>query len=93
MRLFWVAAVLAAAAFASYGQEHKKFKDDSEVPRINIADARKAFDAGTALFVDARSLDVYKEEHIKGAIDVPFGAPEKQVEAIPKGKTIIVYCS
>jgi hypothetical protein len=93
MRLFWVAVVLAATAFASYGQEHRKFKDDTEVPRINIADARKAFDAGTALFVDARSLDVYREEHIKGAIDVPFGGPDKQVEAIPKGKTIIVYCS
>jgi hypothetical protein len=93
MRVIWIAIVLAGAAFASYGQEHKKFKDDTEVPRINIADARKAFDAGSALFVDARSLDVYKEEHIKGAIDVPFGAPEKQVDAIPKGRTIIVYCS
>ena len=93
MRLFWVAVVLAAAAFASYGQDHKKFKDDTEVPRISMDEARKAFDEKTATFVDARSLDVYKEEHIKGAIDVPFGAPDKQVDAIPKGKTIIVYCS
>ena len=93
MRVIWVAVVLAAAALASYGQEHKKFKDDTEVPRISMDEAKKAFDAGTATFVDARSLDVYKEDHIKGAIDVPFGAPDKQVDAIPKGKTIIVYCS
>lgn len=93
MKVFWIALVLAAAAFASYGQDHKKFKDDSEVPRISMEDAKKAFDAGSATFVDARSLDIYKEEHIKGAIDVPFGAPEKQVDSIPKGKTIIVYCS
>jgi 3-mercaptopyruvate sulfurtransferase SseA len=93
MRIVWVAAVLAAAAFASYGQEYKKFKDDTEVPRITLEDAKKAFDNNSALFVDARSLDVYKQEHITGAIDVPFGAPESQVDSIPKGKTIIVYCT
>ena len=93
MRVIWLAALFAAMALVSYGQEHKKFKDDSEVPRIGIVEAKKAFDANSALFVDARSLDVYKDEHIPGAIDVPYGAPDKQVEAIPKGKTIIVYCS
>ena len=70
----------------------KKFADDSEVPRISIEDAKKAFDDGSAVFVDARSVEAYKEEHIKGALIIE-GAEPNRFDALPKGKKIIVYCS
>ena len=93
MKLVFTTVLLMIAAAVAAAQDSKKFKSDADVPRIEIADAKKAFDANSVLFVDARSLDVYNDEHITGAIDVPYGAPEKQVDSIPKGKTIIVYCS
>jgi predicted sulfurtransferase len=99
MRLVILAFFLTLANLASCGQtqnqapEYKKFATDAEVPRIVIEDAKKAFDDNSAVFVDARSLDQYKLEHIKGAIDVPYGAPDSEVEKVPKGKKIIVYCT
>lgn len=94
MKLFFITLFVAFASMSSCGQtEYKKFQNDSEVPRVSIEDAKKDFDGGNVLFVDARSPDVYKQEHIKGAINVSYGAPDSEVEKIPKGKKIIVYCT
>jgi len=41
---------------------------------------------------DARSRDNYKENHIKGAISIPFSSTDN-FDSLPKGKKIIVYCS
>ena len=68
-------------------------KADEEAPRITLADAKKAFDAGNALFVDTRYADGYKLEHVKGAINIPANEIETRYSEIPKGKTIIAYCS
>jgi rhodanese-related sulfurtransferase len=93
IRLFLIALLSAFTAMSSCAQDdHKKFKNDSEVPRITVEDAKKLFDEG-ALFIDARSPDQYKIEHIKGAINVVHGAPDSEIEKVPKGKKIIVYCS
>ena len=73
--------------------EYKKFKDDSEVPRIALADAKKDYDAGTVVVVDSRPEGAYKQEHITGAINIPIGSTNDKFDAIPKGKKIIVYCS
>lgn len=71
-----------------------KYKGPADVPRISVDDAKKAFDAGTAFFVDSRPAAAYKVEHIKGALNIPNGPEaEKQFSSIPKGKKVIVYCS
>lgn len=62
-------------------------------PRINLADAKKAFDEGNVVFVDTRAEATYKQEHIKGAINVPAEAMETRYKEIPTGKKIIAYCS
>ena len=93
MRLACIALFFAVAALASYGQDYKKFKDDSEVPRITIEDAKKAYDDNSSVIVDARAADIYKEEHIKGAINIPIGSKDSEFDRLPKGKKIIVYCS
>ncbi len=48
-------------------------EDGDEAPRINLADAKKDFDAGKVVFVDTRAEPSYKTEHIKGAINVADG--------------------
>ena len=70
---------------------HGDHADDA--PRITLADAKKDFDAGTAVFVDTRAEATYKQEHIKGAINMPMEAVEARYKEIPTGKKIIAYCS
>lgn len=64
-----------------------------EAPRISLADAKKDFDAGEAVFVDTRGADFYKTEHIKGAINVMVSDFEAKYKNIPNDKKIIAYCS
>lgn len=64
-----------------------------EAPRIDLADAKKDFDAGNAVFIDTRNEDSYKFEHIKGAVNIPFNMLEAKLNTIPKDKKIIAYCS
>lgn len=64
-----------------------------EVPRITIADAKKLFDAGTAVFVDTHSPQMFDNEHIKSAINVPFNEIDAHISKVPKDKTVITYCS
>lgn len=64
-----------------------------DAPRISLADAKKDFDAGNAVFVDTRAEIAYKGEHIKGSINVPMEAVETRYKEIPTGKKIIAYCS
>ena len=62
-------------------------------PRISLADAKKDFDAGTAVFIDTHSPDQYAQRHIKGSINIPANNLNAYVDKIPKGKKIIAYCS
>jgi hypothetical protein len=64
-----------------------------EAPRITLADAKKDFDAGSAVFLDTRAEASYKNEHIKGALNITEANLEEKYKEIPKGKKIIAYCS
>ncbi|MGH9818531.1 MAG: rhodanese-like domain-containing protein [Pyrinomonadaceae bacterium] len=66
-------------------------QDDAQ--RISLADAKKGFDDKTAIFFDARTVDAYKEGHVKGAINIGYDNWEKMLKGVLKDKTIIVYCS
>lgn len=63
------------------------------VKRVSLEDAKKAFDTGEALFIDTRSKNSYLNEHIEGAINIPFADFENRYKEVPKDKKIIVYCS
>jgi 3-mercaptopyruvate sulfurtransferase SseA len=66
---------------------------DTGVARITLEEAKKAFDAGNAVFVDTRDLSSYNQSRIKGAILVPNGQFATEWQKIPKGKKVIAYCS
>src|SRR5687768_7472463 len=62
-------------------------------PRISLADAKKDFDAKTAVFIDTHAKQQYDAEHISGAINIPGNQLNEYFDKIPKGKKLIVYCS
>jgi len=67
--------------------------EDDGAPRIGLADAKKAFDDKTAVFIDTRGEDIYRQKHVKGAINITLQDDASKYDTIPKGKKIIVYCS
>jgi len=75
-------------------------KNDIVIEGIEIAtvdEARKLFDSGKYIFVDARSPEDYEEGHIQGAVSLPVGQFEERAEAFleryPPEASIITYCS
>jgi len=64
-----------------------------DAPRISIDDAKKSFVAGNVIFIDTRAESQYKEEHIKGALNIPADAFETRYAELSKDKKIIAYCS
>ena len=94
MKTFFSIFFLMISALVSFGQgtDVKKFANEAEVPRITVEDAKKSFDASSAIFVDARAADAYEAERIKGALIIK-GTGEDRFDGLPKGKKIIVYCT
>ena len=76
---------------AAATQEHAD--DGHDAPRISLADAKKDYDAGTAIIVDVRDAEAFKQEHVKGALNIPLAELDANINKIPKGKKIIAYCS
>ena len=64
-----------------------------DAPRITLEEAKKLYDAGNAFVVDARPEEAYKQEHIKGSVNITSGMLDARLKDLPKDKTIVVYCS
>jgi len=69
--------------------------DDLEIETAELA--KKNFDSGKALFVDARSMEDFKEGHIKGAFALPVGEFDMHIDTFTSryspDTAIITYCS
>jgi 3-mercaptopyruvate sulfurtransferase SseA len=64
-----------------------------EIPRVSLADAKAAYDAKSAVFVDARSADSYAQGHIPGALSIPADQLANRLGELKKGDWIITYCT
>ncbi|MFN2412024.1 MAG: rhodanese-like domain-containing protein [Pyrinomonadaceae bacterium] len=60
---------------------------------MTLPDAKKEFDAKSAVFVDTHSPDQFAKQHIAGAINIPANDTADKIDKLPKNKKIIVYCS
>ncbi len=62
-----------------------------------VDEARKLYDSGEYIFVDARSVADYEEGHIQGAVSLPVGQFEEKIPAFeeryPPEVAIVTYCS
>lgn len=84
------AASKPAATVAPPADSHA---EEENAPRVTLAEAKKAFDAGEAVIVDVRDEMAYKAEHIKGSVNIPTAQLDAKANTLPKGKKIIAYCS
>ena len=68
--------------------------------QLDIKDAetaKKIFDNGKAVFVDARMVEIYEEGHIKGAVSIPvnsfYDIIDSFISKYPPSTLIVTYCS
>ncbi|MHB0876305.1 MAG: rhodanese-like domain-containing protein, partial [Anaerolineae bacterium] len=52
---------------------------DPDVPRMEIAQAKRLADSGQALLIDVRGGEYYQQSHIDGAISVPYDQVEQRL--------------
>ncbi|KAA3655681.1 MAG: zinc-ribbon domain-containing protein [Chloroflexi bacterium] len=64
-----------------------------EVARIDLDEAKRRFDAGTAVFVDTRDLDEYEAAHIPGAVHMTLADIETRHRELVDSPEIITYCT
>ncbi len=65
--------------------------DGPAVEQISLAEARALFDAGTAIFIDLRSSEVYAESHIPGALTITSRELEPSLAQAGPEVVIIAY--
>ena len=69
--------------------------NDLEISDVSLA--KKMYDSGTFIFVDARSDEDYEEGHIRGAVSFPVGQFDEKIgaflEKYSPEDAIITYCS
>jgi len=89
-RVFWLAVLAVALGASAFGQ----IADEASVPRISLADFKKAVDAGQVVIVDTRDAGSYADGHIPGAILVPLADITKKAPGLKAlKKPIVAYCA
>ena len=87
-----LAAALAAATGAAPAAG--QVTDDTKVPRMSVAEFRKAVDAGRVLPLDVRDAASFAEGHVPGAVNVPIEALQNRLPSLKASKKVIVaYCA
>lgn len=63
------------------------------VRRVTITELRDMVEQGKAVVIDVRGDVAYKQEHIKGALDIPEAQLTARSGELPKDKLLVFYCS
>lgn len=86
------ATPVPALAAEAPGDDHDHGAEVS-VARITPVELRSAIDRDEAVVIDVRDLDSYAAGHVPGAMHIPLSFLESQVQYLPRGKTIVAYCT
>jgi hypothetical protein len=62
-----------------------------EIARVTLSDAKAAFDANSAVFLDVRDTDSYSISHIPGAKNIPLANLLPRLGELDKTQWIITY--
>ena len=61
--------------------------------RITAEELKAAIAAGEVVVIDVRSVEQYDAAHIPNALHIPVSRIEGEIPYLPKGKTIVTYCT
>ena len=63
------------------------------VRRVTTAELKGLLDRNEAVVIDVRNEAAYNVGHIRGAKLIPEAEVTKHIDALPKNKLIVTYCS
>ena len=61
------------------------------IPRVSVADAKAAYDIGSAVFIDVREKNEYAIGHIPGALSIPIAELPGRMNELDISVWIIPY--
>lgn len=64
-----------------------------EVPRVSLADAKAAFDLGSAIFIDVRGEPYFSQGHVQGALSLTETDLDAGLAQLDPQAWIITYCT
>lgn len=64
-----------------------------EAARVELAEAKTAYDTGSALFIDVRDADAYAVGHVPGALNIPLAEIAARLVELDPAAPIITYCT
>lgn len=74
----------------------EKAAKEEKIPTLDLSAARKVFEDGSVVFVDAREPEVFAKGRIRGALNLPskgFDATFPEfTRLIPPVQPVVVYC-
>jgi 3-mercaptopyruvate sulfurtransferase SseA len=65
----------------------------SQVQRVTLEEAKKAYDSGAAIFVDVRDSSSFSTAHIPGAMLIPISDLATRLGELDPQAWIIPYCT
>lgn len=63
------------------------------IPRVELDQAKVAYDQSAAIILDVRDAEAYEMTHIKGALSFPLETLEAELNKLKKSDWIIPYCT
>jgi 3-mercaptopyruvate sulfurtransferase SseA len=92
--LAWFLISANTTSFTETGPEFVMVRGPHpDIPRVNLEDAKKAYDNGDAVFLDVRGDDAYTISHIPGAISISESDLVNRLNELSPSDWIITYCT
>jgi len=93
-----VLLILAGLVWVVFNQPPAPMKSPTpdsveRVKRVSLEDAKAAYDAGTAVFLDVRDSGSYNVSHIPGALLLPISDLTNRLSELNPSSWIIPYCT
>lgn len=89
------AVVMAAILSQSSGPDTRSAipTEDTypEIPRVGLAEAKEAYDNGTAVFVDVRDTGSFARGHIPGALSLPVNEISFRLNELAPEDWVVPY--
>ena len=64
-----------------------------QIDRVNLDEAKQAFDEQSAVFLDVRAPESFSAGHIPGSINIPLAQLENRLSELDPNQWIIPYCT
>ncbi|MBN1147861.1 MAG: hypothetical protein JXA78_11455 [Anaerolineales bacterium] len=64
-----------------------------QIKRVSLADAKAAYDLGSAVFLDVRGDPYFLQGHVPGAISIAGDELAERLDELDRTMWIITYCT